>query len=71
MRDFSGMEAWHDEIARMRMLDGERADNVSGVRDFYFGDGRLNEELLHLCDRTRSFSCRITKCEIPWLKICP
>ena len=30
-------------------------------------DGHLNEELLHLCDRTHSFSYRITKCEIPWI----
>lgn len=67
MRDFAGMGAWHDEITKMHMLNGVRADKVSGVRDFYFGDGRLNEELLHLCDRTRSFSYRIIKCEIPWL----
>ena len=67
MRDFAGMGAWHDDITEMRMQDGVRADKVSGVRDFYFGDGRLNEELLHLCDLTRSFSYRITRCEIPWL----
>jgi hypothetical protein len=67
MRDFAGMGAWHNEITRMHMLKRARADKVSGIRDFYFGDGHLNEELLHLCDRTRSFSYRITKCEIPWL----
>jgi uncharacterized protein YndB with AHSA1/START domain len=67
MRDFAGMGAWHDDITRMHMLGGARSDKVSGVRDFYFGAGHLNEELLHLCDRTRSFSYRITKCEIPWL----
>lgn len=67
MRDFAGMGAWHDEITKMHMLKRARPDKVSGVRDFYFGDGHLNEELLHLCDRTRSFSYRITKCEIPWL----
>ena len=67
MRDFAGMGAWHDDITKMHMRGGVRADKVSGVRDFYFGDGHLNEELLHLCDRTRSFSYRITKCEIPWL----
>ena len=67
MRDFAGMGAWHDEISKMHMLKKARPDKVSGVRDFYFGDGHLNEELLHLCDLTRSFSYRITKCEIPWM----
>jgi uncharacterized protein YndB with AHSA1/START domain len=67
IRDFAGMGGWHDEITRMHMLGGVRPDKVSGVRDFYFGTGHLNEELLHLCDRTRSFSYRITECEIPWI----
>lgn len=67
MRDFAGMGAWHEDISKMHMLGGARSDKVSGIRDFYFGEGHLNEELLHLCDRTRSFSYRITKCEIPWI----
>lgn len=67
MRDFAGMGAWHNEITKMHMLKKARADKVGGIRDFYFGEGRLNEELLQLCDRTRSFTYRITQCEIPWL----
>ena len=67
MRDFAGMGAWHEDISKMHMLGGVRSDKVSGIRDFYFGEGHLNEELLQLCDRTRSFSYRITKCEIPWI----
>jgi uncharacterized protein YndB with AHSA1/START domain len=67
MRDFAGMGSWHDEITGMHMLKKVRSDKVGGVRDFYFGDGHLNEELLHLSDLERSFSYRITKCEIPWL----
>lgn len=67
MRDFAGMGAWHGDITRMHMLKKVRSDKVSGVRDFYFGDGHLNEELLHLSDLNRSFSYRITKCEIPWI----
>jgi len=67
MRDFAGMGSWHGEISKMRMLRKARSDKVSGIRDFYFGDGHLNEELLHLCDLTRSFSYRITSCEIPWI----
>ncbi len=67
MRDFAGMGAWHGDITKMHMLKRARSDKVSGVRDFHFGNGHLNEELLHLCDITRSFSYRITKSEIPWI----
>ncbi len=67
MRDFAGMGAWHNEITKMHMLKKHRPDKVSSIRDFYFGEGHLNEELLHLSDLERSFSYRITKSEIPWL----
>jgi uncharacterized protein YndB with AHSA1/START domain len=67
MRDFAGMGAWHDEIANMHMLKKQRADKVGGIRDFQFGEGHLNEELLHLSDLEHSFSYRITQCDIPWL----
>jgi uncharacterized protein YndB with AHSA1/START domain len=67
IRDFAGMGAWHADITKMHMLDGVRSDKVSGVRDFYFGRGHLHEELLHLCDRSRSFSYRITKSPLPWI----
>jgi uncharacterized protein YndB with AHSA1/START domain len=67
MRDFAGMGAWHEDIAKMYMLKKHRSDKVSGIRDFYFGEGHLNEELLHLSDFERSFSYRITKSELPWL----
>ncbi len=67
MRDFAGMGGWHDEISKMHMLRKQRSDKVSGIRDFYFGEGHLNEELLHLSDLKHSFSYRITQCEIPWL----
>lgn len=67
MRDFAGMGAWHEDITKMHMLNKARPDKVSGVRDFHFGAGHLNEELLHLCDITRSFSYRITRSELPWI----
>jgi uncharacterized protein YndB with AHSA1/START domain len=67
IRDFAGMGGWHDEITKMKMLNKARSDKVSGVRDFYFGEGHLNEELLALDDQQRSFLYRITKSEIPWL----
>ena len=60
MRDFAGMGGWHEEITKMHMLKRVRSDKVSGIRDFHFGEGHLNEELLHLDDRERSFSYRIT-----------
>ena len=67
MRDFAGMGAWHGDITKMHMLNRARSDKVSGVRDFYFGAGHLNEELLHLNDMEHSFSYRITKSELPWI----
>lgn len=67
MRDFAGMGAWHSDITKMHMLKKHRSDKVSGVRDFYFGAGHLNEELLHMNDIDRSFSYRITKSELPWI----
>lgn len=67
MRDFAGMGDWHDDITKMHMIGGVRSDKVSGTRDFMFGEGHLHEELLHLDDLERSFSYRITKCDMPWL----
>jgi Polyketide cyclase / dehydrase and lipid transport len=67
MREFAGMGAWHKDITKMHMLKKHRSDKVSGIRDFYFGEGHLNEELLHLSDLERSFSYRITKSELPWM----
>jgi len=67
IRDFAGMGAWHEDITKMHMIGRVRSDKVSGVRDFYFGAGHLHEELLHLCDITRSFSYRITKSPLPWI----
>ena len=51
----------------MKMLNKARPDKVSGVRDFRFGEAHLNEELLSLCDQSRSFLYRITKCDMPWM----
>jgi len=67
LRDFAGMGAWHSDITRMHMLDAKRSDQVGAVRDFLFGDGRLHERLLHLCDRTMGFSYRIDMSPLPWL----
>ncbi len=67
IRDFAGMGGWHDAITKMHMQGGVRPDKVSGVRDFMFGDGHLNEKLLHLDDAERSFSYCITKCDLPWM----
>ena len=50
IRDFAGMGGWHDAITKMHMIGGARSDKVSGTRDFFFGEGHLNEKLLHLDD---------------------
>lgn len=67
MRDFAGMGGWHDEITQMRMLEGARPDQVSGVRDFLFGAGELWEELTFMSDRERAFRYRILRSPMPWL----
>ena len=67
IRNFAGMGDWHSDISKMHMLKKHRSDKVSGVRDFYFGAGHLNEELLHMNDVERSFSYRITKSQLPWI----
>lgn len=67
IRAFDGMGDWHPDISKMHMLGGVRPDKVAGTRDFLFGAGHLHEELIHLDDVERSFSYRITKCDMPWL----
>lgn len=67
MRDFAGMDEWHPEIADMTMVGGGRSDQVSGVRDFRFGAGKLQEQLTMLCDRTHSLRYKINRSEMPWL----
>lgn len=67
MRDFASMDQWHPDLADMHMLGGARPDTVSGVRDFRFGDSRLQEQLTLLCDRTRAFRYKINSSPMPWL----
>lgn len=67
IRDFAGMGGWHDDITRMHMEDGVRADKVSGVRDFFFEDSALREELTYLSDTDYAFRYRILTSPMPWL----
>lgn len=67
MRDFAGMGGWHDDITAMHMIDGVRSDKLSGVRDFLFGEGRLQEQLTYLSDTDTAFRYRILKSPMPWL----
>lgn len=67
MRDFAGMDEWHPDLSDMHMLDGARSDKVSGVRAFRFGEGKLEEQLTLLCDRTRAFRYKINVSPMPWL----
>jgi len=67
MRDFASMADWHPDLTEMHMLDGASSDQVSGVRDFRLGDGRLQEQLTLLCDRTRAFRYKINASPMLWL----
>jgi Polyketide cyclase / dehydrase and lipid transport len=67
MRDFAGMDEWHPDITNMRMVDGARPGTVSGVRDFRFGDGSLQEQLTLLCELTHAFRYKINRSDMPWL----
>lgn len=67
MRDFAGMGGCHDETTQMRMREGARPDQVSGVCDFLFGAGELWEELTFMSDVERAFRYRILRSPMPWL----
>jgi carbon monoxide dehydrogenase subunit G len=67
VRDFAGMAEWHPGITQMHMLGGVRADKVSGVREFMFGEGRLHERLTFLSDRDHAFRYTIEQSPMPWL----
>lgn len=67
IRDFIGMAEWHPDIAGMKMLGGVRADKISGVRDFQFGDGRILERLTYLNDADHAFRYTIEQSPMPWL----
>lgn len=67
VRDFAGMDRWHPDIHEMAMLDGARSDKVGGVRDFLFGEGRLQEQLTYLSDRDTAFRYKINLSPMPWL----
>jgi hypothetical protein len=67
MRDFRG----HGRLARRHHQDAHAEegapDKVSGVRDFYFGDGHLNEELLAPLRHHPQLQLPHHQCEIPWI----
>lgn len=67
MRDFAGMGEWHEDVTRMHMEGGVRADRIGGVRNFLFEDAALREELTYLCDTEHAFRYRILSSPMPWL----
>lgn len=67
MRDFIGMAAYHPDMSGMKMTGGVRADKISGVRDFTFGDGRITERLTYLNDADYAFRYTIEQSPMPWL----
>jgi hypothetical protein len=67
VRNFAGMDGWHPEIADMVMLDDVRSDKVSGVRDFRFGTGKLQEQLTLMSDLDYTFRYKINASALPWM----
>jgi hypothetical protein len=67
VRDFIGMGAWHPDISAMKMVGGVRADKISGVRDFLFGDGRIMERLTYLNDADHEFRYLIEQSPMRWM----
>ncbi len=67
VRDFAGMGDWHPGISKMHMLGDVRADKISGVRDFMFGEGKLHERLTGLSDIEHAFRYTIELSPMPWL----
>ena len=67
VRDFIGMGDWHPDISGMKMRGGVRADKISGVRDFLFGDGRILERLTYLNDADFAFRYLIEDSPMPWM----
>ena len=67
MRNFAGMDGWHPEIADMHMQGNARSDKISGVRDFRFGDGKLQEQLTFMSDPDCAFRYKINASAQPWM----
>jgi NADPH:quinone reductase-like Zn-dependent oxidoreductase len=66
VRDFNDHDKWHPVVVDSVIEDGKAADQVGCVRRFHLQDGsELREQLLKLCDRTRSFTYCILSSPIP------
>lgn len=66
IRDFNSHEDWHPAIAASEIEDGRPGDAIGCVRAFTLGSGeKLREELLMMCDRTRTFAYRILDSDVP------
>ncbi len=51
LRDFNGLPTWHPAIRESQIENGEPADKVGCIRDFYLQNGdRIREQLLGLSD---------------------
>lgn len=66
-RAFDGMGGWHGGVTDMHMLDGARADQVSGVRDFSIHGNHIVERLTWLSDVDHAFRYTIEQSPMPWL----
>jgi Polyketide cyclase / dehydrase and lipid transport len=67
MRNFAGMDRWHPEITDLHMLENARSNKVSGVRDYRFGEGKLQEQLTLMSDLDHAFGYKINASTMPWM----
>lgn len=66
LRDFNGHDRWHPAVARSRLEDGRRGEQVGAVRSFELTGGeKLREQLLTLSDKDHHFRYAIVESEIP------
>lgn len=66
LRDFNSHWAWHPAVGDSRIENGERADQVGCVRNFFLKDGaHIREQLLSLSDRDHISTYCILDATVP------
>ena len=66
LRDFNSHSSWHPAVGESRIENGEPADQVGCIRNFYLKDGNhIREQLLALSDRDYSSTYCILDATLP------
>ncbi|MEM7171431.1 MAG: SRPBCC family protein [Pseudomonadota bacterium] len=66
LRDFNDHDRWHPAVARSRIDDGKKPDQIGSVRNFVLASGeRIREQLLSLSDKNHAFRYTIVESDIP------